>query len=75
MFELICLTRQSRFKIDGINVDLVSSTSAYGPISWITEGTIDIDSVLNFNEDTDDFWTFSSSAVDDTTLVMNFNVK
>ena len=66
---------QSRFKVDGLNVDLVSSTSAYGPISWITEGTIDIESVLNFTEDTDDFWTFSSNTTDDTALTMNFNVK
>lgn len=66
---------QSRFKIDGLNVDLVSSTSAYGPISWITEGTIDIESVLNFTEESDDFWTFSSNATDDTALTMDFNIK
>ncbi len=66
---------QSRFKVDGLNVDLVSSTSAYGPISWITEGTMDIESVLNFTEDADDFWTFSSNATDDIALTMNFNVR
>jgi distribution and morphology protein 31 len=68
-------TSVSRFKIDGLNVDLVSSTSAYGPISWITEGTIDIESVLNFTEESDDFWTFSSNATDDTALTMDFNIK
>ena len=38
---------RSSLKIDGVNADLIS-TSSTGPISWITEGTIDIDIDLEF---------------------------
>jgi distribution and morphology protein 31 len=43
---------RSTLKIDGIKSDLIS-TSSSGPISWITEGTIDIDMDLQFY---DDYW-------------------
>lgn len=37
-------------KIDGLNMDLVSK-SVTGPMSWITEGTFDIDIEMNFSPD------------------------
>jgi distribution and morphology protein 31 len=43
---------RSSLKIDGVNADLIS-TSSSGPISWITEGTIDIDMDLEFR---DEYW-------------------
>jgi distribution and morphology protein 31 len=41
-------TFASFLKINGLPFDLVSSTSATGPISWITEGTFDLEVDLHF---------------------------
>ena len=41
---------RSSLKIDGVKSDLLS-TSSSGPISWITEGTIDIDIDLDFRSE------------------------
>lgn len=41
---------RSSLKIDGVKSDLIS-TSSSGPISWITEGTIDIDIDLDFRSE------------------------
>lgn len=41
---------RSSLKIDGVKSDLISGSSS-GPISWITEGTIDIDIDLDFRSE------------------------
>jgi hypothetical protein len=37
-------------RIDGIKTDLITS-SAVGPLSWITEGTMDLEAELVFDSD------------------------
>lgn len=37
-------------RIDGIKTDLITS-AAVGPLSWITEGTMDLEAELNFDVD------------------------
>jgi len=47
---------RSSLKIDGVKSDLIAGSSM-GPISWITEGTIDIDLDIDFRADNwEDGW-------------------
>ena len=48
--DFIAPSIRSSLKIDGVKSDLIS-TSSSGPISWITEGTIDIDIDLDFRSE------------------------
>lgn len=39
---------QTSFHMDGLNLDIVNAGASAGPLSWITQGRVDVDAVLYF---------------------------